>query len=339
MNDDRTIDLRRLGTTRRLARLASEDGFFLIAAVDHPENYLALFDTDVARVPYPTVVASKLELVAELSRHVSGLLLDPVWSLGQAIATGTLPGSVGVLAPIELLTYTPALPPGWDTATRLRPAWTPQKIARLGLDGVKLILFYRGDLHEVAAGQRKVVADLAAACREQQLPLVIEPIWYPLAGEDPSAPATERRRAQAIVAAAAEFALLGADILKVQFPGSLRTAAHRAAAVDAARELDGALSVPWVLLSEGAGFDDFAQQMEICAQAGATGYIAGRAVWGDAVGDLPEARRLAALAGTGRRLDALNQIVRAHGRPWAERISSQVVAQVMGPDWYQAYGG
>jgi tagatose-1,6-bisphosphate aldolase len=339
MNDDRTIDLRRLGTTRRLARLASEDGFFLIAALDHPENYLALFDADVSRVPYPTVVASKLELVATLSRHASGLLLDPVWSLGQAIATGTLPGTVGVLAPIELLTYAPAVPPGWDTATRLRPAWTPQKMARLGVDGVKLILFYRADLQEVATGQRKVVADLAAACREQQLPLVIEPIWYPLAGEDPTAPGTERRRTHAIVAAASEFALLGADILKVQFPGSLRSAAHRAAAAHASRELDGSLSVPWVLLSEGAGFEDFAQQMEICARAGASGYIAGRAVWGDAVGGLPESQRLTALARAGQRLDTLNQIVRAYARPWAERVSPQIVAGIMTPDWYESYRG
>lgn len=339
VNDAHTTDLQRLGTVRRMARLASEDGFFLIAAADHPENYLALFDVDVARVPYQRVVASKLELVARLSRHASGLLLDPVWSLGQAIATGILPGSVGVLAPIELLTYTPAVAPGWETATRLRPAWTPLKIARLGADGVKLILFYRADLHEVAAGQRKVVADLAAACRQQQLPLVIEPIWYPLAGEDPADAATERRRAAAIVAAAAEFALLGADILKVQFPGSLRSPAHRASAADAARELDGSLGVPWVLLSEGAGFDDFAVQMDICARAGASGYIAGRAVWGDAVGDLPEARRLAALAEAGRRLDTLNQIVRAHGRPWAERVSPHAVAGLMAPDWYVSYGG
>jgi tagatose 1,6-diphosphate aldolase len=207
------------------------------------------------------------------------------------------------------------------------------------VDGVKLILFYRADLHEVAAGQRKVVAELAAACREQQLPLVIEPIWYPLSGEDPTAPATERRRAEAIVAAAAEFALLGADILKVQFPGSLRSATHRAAAADAARELDGALSVPWVLLSEGAGFDDFAAQMDIGARAGASGYIAGRAVWGDAVGDLPEGQRRVALDRAGQRLDALNRIVRAHARPWAERVSPKIVAGIMAPDWYESYRG
>lgn len=332
------MDLQRLGIVRRLARLATHDGFFCIAALDHPENYLALFDRDVTRVPYATVVGSKLELTAELSRHASGLLLDPVWSLGQAIATGVLPGSVGVLAPVELLTYAPRTPVGWELETRLRPDWTPQKIAKIGADGVKLILFYRAELADVAAQQRKLVAELAAACRQAQLPLVIEPIWYPMEGDDPSDPSVARGRAAAIVASAAEFALLGVDVLKVQFPGSVASAADRASAAAAAGELDAALHVPWVLLSEGAGFDDFAVQMEVVARAGASGFIAGRAVWGDAVGDRPPAERVRAVARAGERLDTLKEIVRAYGRPWAERVRLDEAASALTPTWYQEYG-
>jgi tagatose-1,6-bisphosphate aldolase len=332
------VDFQRLGTVRRLARLATEDGFFSIAAIDHPENYLALFDKDVSRVPYETVVGSKLELAAELARHASGLLLDPVYSLGHAIATRTLPGSVGVLAPIELLTYTPQSPPGWDLEVKLRPGWTPEKIAKIGADGVKLILFYRTEQAGAAAAQRKVVGDLISACRQWQLPVVIEPIWYPLPGEDPDDPAVRRRRSDGIITAAAEFAQLGADILKVQFPGSVGSAQERASAAASARELDAGLTVPWVLLSEGAGFDDFAVQMEITARAGASGYIAGRAVWGDAVGNLPEAQRIAAVAEAGSRLEMLTAIVRAHGRPWGERISVDEAPAALPATWYEEYG-
>jgi tagatose-1,6-bisphosphate aldolase len=306
-----TVDL---GIVRRLSRLATDDGFFDIAALDHPENYLALLDPDITRVSYETVVESKLELGAELARHASGLLLDPVYALGQAIATRTLPRDVGLVAPIEVLTYRPDAPPGWDTATRLRPKWTPEKMAKLGVDGVKLILFYRADLADTAAEQRKLVADLAAECRAWQLPLIVEPIWYPLPGEEPAV----NQRADAIVASAAEFTLLGVDVLKMQYPGSAA----------ACRDLDAAATVPWVLLSEGAGFDDFAVQMQVAAGAGASGYIAGRAVWGDAVG------RTGALAAVGERLETLNAVVRAHGRPWAERASAAAIT----PTWYESYG-
>jgi tagatose-1,6-bisphosphate aldolase len=316
------MDIPRLGTVRRLARLASEDGFFLVAALDHPENYLALFDKAVERVPYDVVVRSKMELAGALARHASALLLDPVWSHGQAIATGTLPRSVGVIAALDHLRYTPDTPPGWDPATRLRPGWTPEKAARLGADGVKLVVMYRAELAELAAQQRKLVAELVTECRAERLPFVVEPIWYPLPGEDPTA----RQRADAIVAAAAEFAALGADILKVQFPGS----------AGAARDLDGALTVPWVLLSEGAGYEEFSVQMEIAARAGASGYIAGRAVWGDAVGNFPAARREPALARAAQRLVALNEIVRRYGRPWDERVPLDKVTTVLPPDWYES---
>jgi tagatose-1,6-bisphosphate aldolase len=334
---EQPVEVSRLGVIRRLTRLADADGFFCVAALDHPENYLALFDTDVGRVPHATVVASKLELAATLAGHASALLLDPVWSLGQAIATGVLPGDVGVIAPIEMLSYEPEHAPGWGVAPVLRPGWTPAMMARLGVDGVKLILFYRTELAEAAAAQRKLVAELARDCHDDDLPLVIEPIWYPLDGEDPADDAVQQRRVRAIVEAAAEVAALGADILKVQFPGAVGTAAERASASAAAGDLDAGLDVPWVLLSEGAGFADFAVQMEIVAKAGASGYIAGRAVWGDAVGDRPDDVRRAGLARAAERLDTLNTIVHRHGKPWtrrAPRPSIATVATAMSPTWY-----
>jgi len=335
------VEVSRLGTIRRLTRLADAEGFFCVAALDHPENYLALFDRDVRNVAHATVVASKLELAAALAGSASALLLDPVWSLGQAIATGILPGDVGVIAPIEVLSYEPEHAPGWGVTPVLRPGWTPAKMARLGVDGVKLILFYRSELAEAAAAQRKLVAELADGCHEYDLPLVIEPIWYPLDGEDPGGAATQRRRAQAIVDSAAEFAALGADILKVQFPGTVGSVAERASAAAAARDLDAGLDVPWVLLSEGAGFSDFAVQMEIVATAGASGYIAGRAVWGDAVGNLPDDVRAAGLARAAERLDTLNAIVRTHGKPWTShspRPAIDTVATALSPSWYTSYG-
>jgi tagatose 1,6-diphosphate aldolase len=324
-----------LGTVRRLARLATTDGFLCIAAVDHPENYVELFDKDISRVPHETVTRSKLELAAELARHASGLLLDPVWSLGQAIATRTLPGAVGVLAPIEKLSYTPE---GFGLATELRPKWTAEKISKLGADGIKLYLFYRAEVADVAAEQRKLVADLASTCRGLQMPLVVEPIWYPLPGEDPTEPDVRRRRAAGIVASAAEFAMLGVDVLKLQFPGSVGSEAERASAAAAARDLAAGVGVPWVLLSEGAGFEDFAVQMEITARAGASGYIAGRAVWGGAVGNLPEAERRRGLARAGERLDTLTTIVRADGRPWREAMSIDDAIAAFPPDWYESFG-
>ena len=75
------------------------------------------------------------------------------------------------MVPIEQHSYTGH---GFDLDTVLRPRWTPKKIAKLGADGVKLYLSYRADVADVAAEQRKLVAELVAACRTEQLPLIVE---------------------------------------------------------------------------------------------------------------------------------------------------------------------
>ena len=67
-----------------------------------------------------------------------------------------------------------------------------------------------------------------------------------------------------------------------------------------------------------------------CA-AGASGVLAGRAVWKEAtVLDVDE--RLAFFATTGRdRLAILGEIVREHARPWIEPGQS---SHQIPPDWY-----
>ena len=44
---------------------------------------------------------------------------------------------------------------------------------------------------------------------------------------------------------------------------------------------------PWTLLSAGINFELFCRQVEVACRAGASGFIAGRAVWKDGL-NLPE---------------------------------------------------
>lgn len=326
-------DLARLGTSRRLDRSATRDGFLTVAAIDHPAGFFPAPGGNAARPA--AVVAAKLEIIEGLAGHASALLLDPTSSIGQAIATGALPGDVGLISNIELLRETPE---GLDRTTRLQPDWTPERIARLGADGVKFVFFHREEAEREAAEQRAIVSDLAARCRAVDMPLIIEPLWYRLNGDDTDEPAGSAARTDAILRSAVTFAALGADVLKLQFPGVVATAAARADAAAAARALDGAITVPWVLLSEGVGFDDFAVQVELAARAGASGFMAGRAVWGDVTRAVDPPARRAALIDAARRLDVLTASVRAHGRPWRERAPLHEVQASLPADWHRRYG-
>ena len=325
-----------LGTMRRMQRISDADGFIRVAAIDHPENYLALFDPELSAVGFGEVVESKLELIAGMSGHCSAVLVDPVWSFGQAVLTGSVPGSVGIISGLERLAYSPA---GFGTATELRERWTVPVLSRLGADAAKLVVFYRAELEAVAAQQRAIVADLVAQCREAELPLVVEPLWYPLEHEDAADPAMRAARAGAIVDAATVFAALGTDVMKVEFPGDVGDPESEAAAADRCAALSAGIDVPWVLLSSSATFPQFRRQVEIASSAGASGFMAGRAIWGDAVGRFDAERRRAGVASACARLDELADVVRAHGRPWRTPPSVQDAVEALPADWHETYPG
>lgn len=324
----------RLGKLRRLQRISDDDGYIRVAAIDHPENYLRLFDDDLSRVRFDEVVESKLELVAGMAAHCSAVLVDPVWSFGQSVLTGAIPGGVGIISGLERLYWRDST---FATRTELREHWTVPVLARLGADAAKLVVFYREELTDVAAEQHDLVRSLAAECDDLELPLVVEPLWYPLPGEDAADAAVAAARVRATVRSAATFADLGADVMKVEFPGSVGSPETEDDAAAACAALDAAIEVPWVLLSASATFEQFARQLRIGAVAGACGFMAGRAIWGDGVGRLDAAARVAGVATACERLDELARVLREHGRGWRPSVSVGQAVELLPADWHAVY--
>ena len=60
------------------------------------------------------------------------------------------------------------------------------------------------------------------------------------------------------------------DVWKLEYPGDLESC-------EKISELVG--STPWILLTRGEKFDGFASQLKDAVEAGAVGFLAGRALW------------------------------------------------------------
>lgn len=327
-----------VGLHRRMARISGADGLIRTIAIDHPDTYLVLFDEDVSQVSFEEVVQSKLEMIAELSQHATSVLADPIWSFGQCIVTGALPGDVGLITGIEDLYYTPDTSPvGFDTALRLKQGWGPAKLSALGADAAKLVVFHREDEDGAqVARQHEVVAQVARDCHAVGLPLIVEPLWFPVAGEDLADPAVRARRRSSVISSARAFHEDGVDIMKVEFPVLDLTdldACHQACA-----DLDEAVEGPWVLLSAGVTFEGFRTQIDVAADHGCSGFMAGRAIWGDAVGRLGAQQRAEGAALAARRLDELAEVLEGRGAPAWTPVPAADAAAVIRPDWYGAYG-
>jgi tagatose-1,6-bisphosphate aldolase len=323
-----------LGKLRRIQRISDADGYIRVAAIDHPENYLALFDPDVNAVGFDEVVESKLELIRGMAAHCSAVLVDPVWSFGQGVLSGSIPGDVGIISGLEQLAYSPS---GFGTETVVRPRWTVPVLARLDADGAKLVVFYREERADIVRTQHELVSDIVAQCRAYEIPLIVEPLWYPLDGESLDDPAVRAARVEAIIASAATFADLGADIMKVEFPGYVGSAEDESAAAEACARLDAGIEVPWVLLSSSATFEQFAVQLRIAAQAGACGFMAGRAIWGDGVGRHDAETRARGVQNAADRLDVLADVLRTHAQPWREPFSVAEAISALPADWHERY--
>ena len=216
------------GKVRGLQRVTSADGYFLICALDHLSDFQELLAPDPASVDYARTVEAKLDLIRSLAGEVSAFLLDARFGLAQAILAGALPGQVGLMASIEDEDY--KIPPG-ARATRFRADWSLNQIKLIGADVAKLLWWHRPEA-DTAEGQREVVRQLVRECAERSLALVVEPIWYPLAGEDTTSAAWRARRVDGIIESAHLCAELGVDMLKVEFPGEIGSEAGRAAALE-----------------------------------------------------------------------------------------------------------
>lgn len=321
-----------VGKQRSVQRVLSDDGLFHVLAIDHLSDFAELLSPDPKTISFADVVRAKDAVIRTAVDSVSAVLLDVRYG-GHLIHAGSISRSTGLMIALEDEDY--AIPSG-PRRTRLRDGWSIQQAKLAGVDMAKLLWFFRPDA-DSADDQLELLDSVVAASADLSLPLLVEPIWYPLPGEDPSTDQWKASRIRGIIESAVIADRRGVDVLKVEFPGYVDTPAGRAASADAATELTERTSAPWVVLSAGVDYDDFATQIEIASNAGSSGYVAGRSIWRDALLTHDPAKRKDAIAEIKHRFDHLNELTRRGGRTvQISRPLDEVLAD-LAEDWYQLW--
>jgi tagatose 1,6-diphosphate aldolase len=299
----------RVGTYRHLTQCSDDAGIFVILALDHRGNLIA--DMNKHRsVRFADVVAFKTDVLRCLLPGATAALIDPDYSL-PALADGAIRGGAGLLAPLEVTDYTPH--PSRRPLTMI-PNWGVEKIKRYGFSAVKLLIYY----HPQASNADMItglVDQIVEQCQTAQIPFFLEPLSYSM---DVTRPLTNSERREIVIDTARHFSRRGVDVLKMEFPLDVASEPDERIWATALDALDAACSVPWALLSAGAPFETFLRQAELACAAGASGVIAGRAIWAEAVA-LQGQARLDFLSSTGvERMMRLHQAC-VRGRSWKTR--------------------
>lgn len=324
-----------IGKIRGMQQLSNEKGVFTIVACDQ-RGALGRMMEAVGRTPvtHEAMVQMKQDIVGPLAPAGSGVLLDPEFAAAQLVYTGTMPGSTGLVVALEQTGYEDR---EGDRLTHLLPDWSVAKIKAMGAAAVKLLIYFNPRREAAAQHQLDVVKLVAEQCKQYDIPFMLEPLAY--ATVDGDEEGFIKEKPDLVVETAELLSEYDVDLLKMEFP------VH--ASVDDKDEwqkqcerLNAASRPPWALLSAGVRFEQFADQLRTACEAGASGFVCGRALWREAVEIVDEAERKTFLRTTmPTRMDTLVDIASTHGSAWSERPSHKHGLEDAPEGWYASYKG
>jgi len=326
-----------LGKLRGLQQISDAQGIFAMCAMDHRGSMQRMINKIAPeQVAYETLVEYKLDLTESLAPVSTAVLLDPLYGAAQAIARGVLPGDTGLLVSLEESGYEES---AQGRLTTLLPGWSVEKIKRMGASAVKILLYYRPDLADNAGRQRDVTRQVSDQCAEWDIPFLIEPIAYPVSEAERDPGTFAKRKTNLVVDSARELTPLGVDVLKAEFPADMRYEKDEGKLLAVCQALNEASQSPWILLSAGVTFEGFARQVKIVCQAGASGFLGGRAIWEEAAHITNRGERRQWLVTVGRdRMRRLRDIAGEYGRPWWKKWTGSIAELTdVSQEWYRHY--
>lgn len=309
-----------------LRRMADAGGRFKMTAVDQRppiKNPIAKhYGLDEA--PYEDVAGFKALLVETLQNESSALLLDPHFAIPRAI--DILSPEKGLIVTLEDSIFEETEE---GRLSREIDHWSVEKIKRMGGDAVKVLAWYRPDAGERAnRHQKDFVKRIGEACVKYDIPFVFELLVYPLAKDAHQTGdyiEMKGKKTDDVLKSVEEFARpdYAVDLFKLESPVNADAVPGVGGdgweeVQDAFDEMGRLAGRPWVMLSAGAGKQAFRNILTHAYRAGASGYLAGRAIWLDAFSHFPDWQRMRSeLAGDGvAYMRELNALTDAQARPF-----------------------
>ena len=308
----------------KASSMANAD-IFGIVAFDQRGSYRRMMPENT---PFETLVQVKVEIISALAQQATAVLTDPVYGLAPAMH---MSGKAGLMLSLEKSGYS-----GDSTYRKMEflNGWTPEKIRKMGANSVKIMVYYNPQAEELADELDTVVSSAIADCHAWDLPVFLEPMSYSVNasyGKDSAEFAAER--ADVVVETARRLSKTGADVLKMEFPLDLKYNQDHAEWHQQCERLSQASTVPWVLLSAGVDFEEFEPQVVIACERGASGFLAGRAIWKEAATMSTDERANFLATTASDRLTRLLEIAEAKSRPWTDFYTTQAPSAT----WYETY--
>jgi sulfofructosephosphate aldolase len=282
-----------------LAELARPSGGLAMVAMDQRESLRAMLAAHTpAPVPDSDLTKFKLAVATELGAYASGFLIDRTYGFDQVLTDRLLPPTCGLILAADRLRHPPEGGPVVETS--IDEEINPVHVRERGVVAMKLLTVWRPDSNR---DKRLAMAEtFVRRCADAGLLSILEGVVRPRSDHDFD---------QLQIEAAAELGGLRPSLYKAQVP---RRGIDQAEVGRVCERISAAIPVPWVVLSQGVTIEDFPTAVRTACRAGASGFLAGRAIWSDTLVDPTPLLRSRAVD----RLKALAELVDGSARPWHE---------------------
>ncbi|GLR08907.1 aldolase [Mixta theicola] len=251
-------------------------GGFAMLAVDQREAMRLMFAAAGATTPVTDGVLTDFKVNAAriLSPYASAILVDQQFCYRQVVEQKAIASNCAMIVAADAFIPGNGIP---VDSVVIDQHVDPQQVKRDGGKALKLLVLWRSD--EDPQQRLEMVRAFNQLCHSNGLVSIIEPVVRPPRHGD----AFDRE--EAIIHAAKELGDSGADLYKVEMP--LAGKGLQQALLSACRRLNEHINMPWVILSSGVDEKLFPRAVSVAMTAGASGFLAGRAVWSSVIG-LPD---------------------------------------------------
>jgi sulfofructosephosphate aldolase len=286
------------------ATLARPSGGFAMVAIDQRESLRAMLSpSDPYGVSDADLVEFKHEVTLALAGHASAILFDRSYGMPAIEAVATLAPAPGLILAADLFDQVPGGPIRSVAVDHQAGA-----VARaVGATALKLLIPWRVD--RPASDRAALVREFVEICHEYRMLALVEAVVQ----DDGSHPPAWLW-AEGIMSAAKEMAGYDFDLYKAQVP--TLGAGSSQEILDLSSTLTAVIGRPWVVLSSGVPVDQFERAAEAACRGGASGFLAGRAIWTSALAAGNRAAHLADVSLS--RLERLAEMVDRDARPWSD---------------------
>lgn len=258
---------------RGYQQICGENGFMMVVACDQRGGMRkVLADTPEAQkaIGIDILGQTKADITTYLANKATCVLLDATCAVPGVVDDGVLARDTGLLIGLD--------DSGWDIDENgyrksiMTPGITARRVRELGGTGAKLMVYLRPDLPEANTYNAQVIRDVIRDFAQEDVFLVVEILTYQV---DDESDADYKAAFPDLIVGCTRMAMeLGSKVLKMPYPGTAKACAQITKLCDGA---------PWAVLSAGVDHETFVGQVATAMENGASGVIAGRALWKDCI--------------------------------------------------------